>query len=112
MDIQQIKSKFLEFTGHTDDPEEGFEQWGNERQALVEVYAAMDQQAKLLTSLARRVDDLLPALRNRRGVNWEKVNEVIDDLNKWQEGVVKSHKQVIEVEKTVVKQLSYLDGVK
>jgi hypothetical protein len=101
MNIQQIKARLLEMTGYTDDPEEALAQFENERQALAEIFDVSQRQDELLTSLARRVDELLPALRSRRGVNWEKVNEVIDDLNKWQEGVVKSHEQVIEAEETM-----------
>jgi ElaB/YqjD/DUF883 family membrane-anchored ribosome-binding protein len=105
MNIQQIKARLLEMTGYTDDPEEALAQFENERQALAEIFDVSQRQDELLTSLARRVDELLPALRNRRGVKWETVNEVIDKLNEWREGVVKSHKQVIEAEETV-KQLS------
>lgn len=51
IDEETLKELALKMTGHTDDIGEAFEQWDNERSALVETFALALEQEKLLKKL-------------------------------------------------------------
>lgn len=106
-----ISRRIEAMTGHTSDLLEALNQWDHERQATIEFFGVVMEQDELLTFLAHRMDELIPALRSRKGVNWDKIVEVVERLNKWKKGVVKTQidkKEVVDA----WEQLSFLTGKK
>jgi len=94
--VNDLANRILELTGHTDNIDECLDQWENERQAMMEFFTIVQEQEAVLSKLGKLVDDLAPKIR-RKNIEWDKINEIIDLLNKWKEGAVKTHKETMEV---------------
>ena len=71
IELQDIKDRAIEFTGHTDDLNEAFDQWGQEREALAQ---ALDENKTLrtletkLTKLLHSADKTIATVEKETGL--------------------------------------------